>query len=87
MDRVGLVGLPNSGKSSLFNSLTGGDAVVASHPFSTVETEVGVAHVPDPRVDALGRMSQSRKIVYAGFDYNQCLQTLGTLLAKEKTGK
>ena len=68
MDRVGLVGLPNSGKSSLFNSLTGGDAVVASHPFSTVETEVGVAHVPDPRVDALGRMSQSRKIVYAGFE-------------------
>jgi len=68
VDRVGLVGLPNSGKSSLFNSLTGGDAVVASHPFSTVETEVGVAHVPDPRVDALGRMSQSRKIVYAGFE-------------------
>ena len=48
------MGLPNSGKSSLFNALTGGNAVVASHPFSTVETEVGVAHVPDPRVDALG---------------------------------
>jgi hypothetical protein len=68
VDRVGLVGLPNSGKSSLFNALTGGNAVVASHPFSTVETEVGVAHVPDPRVDALGKMSQSRKIVYAGFE-------------------
>jgi GTP-binding protein YchF len=68
VDRVGLVGLPNSGKSSLFNALTGGSAVVASHPFSTVETEVGVAHVPDPRVDALAKMSQSRKIVYAGFE-------------------
>lgn len=68
MDRIGLVGLPNSGKSSLFNTLTGGNAVVASHPFSTVETEVGVAHVPDPRVDALGKMSPSRKIVYAGFE-------------------
>jgi hypothetical protein len=68
VDRVGLVGLPNAGKSSLFNALTGGDAVVASHPFSTVETEVGVAHVPDPRVDALGIMSKSRKIVYAGFE-------------------
>lgn len=68
VDRVGLVGLPNSGKSSLFNALTGGDAVVASHPFSTVETEVGVAHVPDPRVDALGKMSRSRKIVHAGFE-------------------
>jgi len=68
VDRVGLVGLPNSGKSALFNALTGGDAVVASHPFSTIETEVGVAHVPDPRVDALAKMSHSRKIVYAGFE-------------------
>jgi GTP-binding protein YchF len=68
VDRVGLVGLPNSGKSSLFNALTGGNAVVASHPFSTVETEVGVAHVPDPRVDALGKMSRSHKIVHAGFE-------------------
>jgi GTP-binding protein YchF len=68
VDRVGLVGLPNSGKSSLFNALTGGSAVVASHPFSTVETEVGVAHVPDPRVDALANMSKSRKVVYAGFE-------------------
>jgi len=68
VDRVGLVGLPNAGKSSLFNALTGGNAIVASHPFSTVETEVGVAHVPDPRVDALGKMSRSRKIVYAGFE-------------------
>ena len=68
VDRVGLVGLPNSGKSSLFNALTGGNAIVAAHPFSTVETEVGVAHVPDPRVDALAKMSQSRKIVYAGFE-------------------
>ena len=68
VDRVGLVGLPNSGKSSLFNALTGGDAVVASHPFSTIETEVGVAHVPDPRVDSLAKMSESRKIVYVGFE-------------------
>ena len=68
MDRVGLVGLPNSGKSALFNALTGGDAVVAPHPFSTTETEIGVAHVPDPRVDALAKMSESRKVVYAGFE-------------------
>ena len=68
MDRLGLVGLPNSGKSALFNALTGGQAVVAAHPFSTTETEVGVAHVPDPRVDALSKMSQSRKTVYAGFE-------------------
>ena len=68
MDRLGLVGLPNSGKSALFNALTGGHATVASHPFSTTETEVGVAYVPDHRLDALAQMSQSRKVVMAGFE-------------------
>ncbi len=65
MERLGLVGLPNSGKSALFNALTGGNAVVAPHPFSTTQTVVGVAQVPDPRVEALGEMSHSRKIVHA----------------------
>ncbi len=50
MERLGIVGLPNAGKSSLFNALTGGSAVVAPHPFSTTETNVGVAHVPDHRL-------------------------------------
>ncbi|MHB1511089.1 MAG: redox-regulated ATPase YchF [Acidimicrobiales bacterium] len=68
MDRLGLVGLPNSGKSALFNALTGGHALVASHPFSTTETEVGVAYVPDPRLRALAEMSESRKVVMAGFE-------------------
>jgi hypothetical protein len=68
VDTLGLVGLPNSGKSSLFNALTGGSATVAAHPFSTIETEVGVAYVPDQRVDALAKLSESRKIVYAGFE-------------------
>ena len=68
MDRLGLVGLPNSGKSALFNALTGGDAVVASHPFSTTETEIGVAHVPDARLDALAKMSESKKVVPATFE-------------------
>jgi ribosome-binding ATPase YchF (GTP1/OBG family) len=47
MERFGIVGLPNAGKSSLFNALTGGNALVAAHPFSTTETNVGVARVPD----------------------------------------
>ncbi|MGH9106545.1 MAG: redox-regulated ATPase YchF [Acidimicrobiales bacterium] len=68
MERIGLVGLPNSGKSSLFNALTGGAAVVAAHPFSTTETSVGVAHVPDQRLDALAAMSSSRKVVRAGVE-------------------
>jgi ribosome-binding ATPase len=65
MERLGLVGLPNAGKSSLFNALTGGNAPVASHPFSTTETAVGVAQVPDERLDALAAMSKSRKVVHA----------------------
>jgi len=65
MERLGLVGLPNSGKSSLFNALTGGSALVAAHPFSTTETSVGVAQVDDHRLDALAEMSKSRKVVHA----------------------
>ncbi len=68
MERLGLVGLPNSGKSSLFNALTGASSVVAAHPFSTIETTVGIAHVPDERVDLLGAMSHSKKLVYTGFE-------------------
>jgi GTP-binding protein YchF len=65
MERLGLVGLPNAGKSSLFNALTGGNAVVASHPFSTTDTIVGIAQVADPRLTALSAMSKSRKTVPA----------------------
>jgi len=69
MERLGIVGLPNAGKSSLFNALTGGSAVVATHPFSTTETTVGVAHVPDQRLTALAEMSKSRKVVHATVEF------------------
>ena len=65
MERLGLVGLPNSGKSALFNALTGGSALVAPHPFSTTETAVGMAQVADTRLDRLAEMSKSRKKVPA----------------------
>jgi ribosome-binding ATPase len=68
VERLGLVGLPNSGKSSLFNALTGAETVVAPHPFSTTETAVALAQVPDERVDLLGKMSNSKKLVYTGFE-------------------
>jgi ribosome-binding ATPase len=64
-----LVGLPNSGKSSLFNALTGANAVVAPHPFSTTETAVGIAQVPDDRLWKLAEMSESRKVVPAGVEF------------------
>src|SRR5207302_8631970 len=69
MEKLGLVGLPNAGKSSLFNALTGGHAAVASHPFSTTESTVGTAQVPDHRLLALSEMSHSRKTVPATVEF------------------
>ena len=69
MERFGIVGLPNAGKSSLFNALTGGHAAVAAHPFSTTETNVGVAKVPDHRLVALAEMSASKKVVEATAEF------------------
>ncbi|MCL5947856.1 MAG: YchF family ATPase [Actinobacteria bacterium] len=68
MEHIGLVGLPNSGKTSLFNALTGSNAQVAEHPFTTTETSIAIAHVPDHRLDALAGMSKSRKVVHAGVE-------------------
>jgi ribosome-binding ATPase len=69
MERLGIVGMPNAGKSSLFNALTGGSALIAAHPFSTTETTVGVAQVPDGRVEALAELSKSRKLVHTTVEF------------------
>ncbi len=65
MERFGLVGLPNAGKSSLYNALTGGGALAAPYPFATKDPNIGVAKVPDDRVDQLAEMSSSKNVIHA----------------------
>jgi GTP-binding protein YchF len=65
MERFGFVGLPNAGKSSLYNALAGGGALAAPYAFATTDPNVGMAKVPDARLDALAAMSSSKNVVPA----------------------
>jgi len=69
MERFGFVGLPNAGKSSLYNALAGGGALAAPYAFATRDPNVGVAKVFDPRLDALAEMSASRNVVPASVQF------------------
>jgi GTP-binding protein YchF len=70
MLRAGIVGLPNVGKSTLFNALTRSrKAEAANYPFCTIEPNVGVVTVPDPRLDALSKISKSTKIIPAAVEF------------------
>src|SRR5687767_12547331 len=68
MERFGLVGLPNAGKSSLYNALTGGGALAAPYAFATKDPNIGVAKVPDDRLDRLAVMSASKNVIHAAVE-------------------
>jgi len=69
MLRLGIVGLPNVGKSTLFNALTSAGALVANYPFATIEPNTGVVTVPDPRLDALAKIVQPERTVPAAVEF------------------
>ncbi len=67
--KLGIVGLPNVGKSSLFNALCGGGAESANYPFCTIDPNVGIVPVPDTRLDVLAQMYSPEKITPATVEF------------------
>jgi GTP-binding protein YchF len=79
----GIVGLPNVGKSTLFNALTAAGAVAANYPFATVDPNVGVAVVPDPRLDEIAAIAQPKGVAPTAIEFTD----IAGLVAGASTGE
>jgi len=66
---IGIIGLPNVGKSTLFKALTKKQVDIANYPFCTIDPNVGVVQVPDERVNKLAEFSRSKKIIFAAVEF------------------
>ena len=67
--KIGIIGLPNVGKSTLFNALTNAGALAANYPFATIEPNVGIVPVPDERLEVLAKMYETNKVVPATVEF------------------